>query len=103
DDGGLRAVGVTHGVTPYCKNGGVHPACLLTNYAVESRFPAAKSSGEHSSYLTYFPFCRAPAGERQEKLRAVCPESAAFGHARVGRAGGWCAPRPPGCQSQLIE
>src|SRR5208337_3704934 len=66
-DGSLKAVGGTHGVSPYCYNG--VPSCVLFyRRAGIVATPARNFAGNHSPYLAHPPPHRAPTGERQGKL-----------------------------------
>src|SRR5271157_6259724 len=68
-DGSLKAVGGTHGVSPYWYwywyYGG--PSCVLFNrWTGILATPARNPAGNHSPYLAHPPPHRAPTGERQE-------------------------------------
>jgi hypothetical protein len=54
-DGSLKAVGGTHGVSPYWHNGtmGVHPACFFIDRAGKVATPERNLAGKHSSHLVY--------------------------------------------------
>ena len=51
-EGSLKAVGGTHGVSPYWYYG-VHPACIFIDRAGKVATPERNSAGKHSSYLAY--------------------------------------------------
>ena len=58
-DGSLKAVGGTHGVSPYRSYGG--PSCVLFyRSGRESRYPGAESLGKSTSYLVHPASRRAP-------------------------------------------
>ena len=62
-DGSLKAVGGTHGVSPYRSYGG--PSCVLFyRSGRESRYPGAESLGKSTSYLVHPASRRAPTRER---------------------------------------
>ena len=62
-DGSLKAVGGTHGVSPYRSYGG--PLCVLFyRSGRESRYPGAESLGKPASYLVHPASRRAPTRER---------------------------------------
>jgi hypothetical protein len=62
-DGSLKAVGGTHGVSPYRSYEG--PSCVLFyRSGRESRYPGAESLGKPTSYLVHPASRRAPTRER---------------------------------------
>ena len=69
-DGSLKAVGGTHGVSPYRSYGG--PSCVLFyRSGRESRYPGAESLGKPTFYLVHPASRRAPTRERCGELRIL--------------------------------
>ena len=69
-DGSLKAIGGTHGVSPYRSYGG--PSCVLFyRSGRESRYPGAESLGKSTSYLVHPASRRAPTRDARQEFRRL--------------------------------